>query len=371
MPMVPACVPACVAIPVRDEAERIVACLRALSDQHGPAPDHAVLLVNNTRDETMEVVDRLRPALRFPVTAIETCLPPERAHAGGARAEAMRIAAAIAGPDGLLLTTDADGRVQPDWLAATRRALVSGVEVVCGQAAIDPVEALLIPAELHADDASEVAFGTVLDHIHALADPDPFDPWPRHTEHSGASIAVTVRAWQAAGGVPPLPTGEDRAFLRALRRVDRRIRHAPEVRVVVSGRTVGRAVGGMADTMARRMLKQDPLLDGSLEPPFAALRRARARAEFQRLRRSGAPHPDVATLAATLEVDSDALESWLKLPFLGEGWDALEGSSPVLKRRPVERRLLARHHEEAEWIVSTLLRERARAGAARDTEPAD
>jgi hypothetical protein len=55
----------------------------------------------------------------------------------------------------------------------------------------------------------------------------------------------------AAG--PGTPLGEDRAFFDALRRVDARIRHVPGVRVVVSARIVGRAPGGMADTMRRRV----------------------------------------------------------------------------------------------------------------------
>ena len=44
-----------VAIPVRDEAERIGGCLAALARQSVPA-DHIVLLLNNCTDRTADLV---------------------------------------------------------------------------------------------------------------------------------------------------------------------------------------------------------------------------------------------------------------------------------------------------------------------------
>jgi hypothetical protein len=65
-----------------------------------------------------------------------------------------------------------------------------------------------------------------------------------------SACGVYKTLWAAGPGTP---LGEDRAFFDALRRVDARIRHVPGVRVVVSARIVGRAPGGMADTMRRRV----------------------------------------------------------------------------------------------------------------------
>ena len=121
--------------------------------------------------------------------------------------------------------------------------------------------------------------------------------------------------------------------------------------------------------MARRMLKQDPLLDESLESPAAALHRARTRATFRQLRRCGGPAADVTAFALALGVDSTALGAWLQLPFQGQGWDALERNSAALERRPVERRLLARHHREAERIVNMLLQSHTVPSRAFDIEP--
>ena len=269
-------VAAVVAIPVRDEAERIQECLAALSQQRGAVPG-VLLLVNNTTDQTTSVVAGLARSLACPVHVVEHDFPPESASAGLARRLAMRLADRIAPPGIPLLTTDADGRVPLDWLDRNLAHLRQGADAVFGRAVIDPVEALQIPPALHEADARECAYWAALDEIESLIDPDPDDPWPRHTEHPGCSIAVTRDAYRAVGGLPPRPLGEDRAFYQALRRIDARIRHAPEVGVVVSGRILGRAVGGMADTIRRRLVKPDTLLDEALEPAMDWVRRIRAR----------------------------------------------------------------------------------------------
>jgi hypothetical protein len=86
------------------------------------------------------------------------------------------------------------------------------------------------------------------------------------------------------GGIPAVVSGDDRAFVEALWRIDARIRHDPAIEVTVSGRIVGRARSGMADTIRRRIVRQDEFADESLEPAeFALLRyslRRRARAAW-------------------------------------------------------------------------------------------
>nr|WP_321985882.1 hypothetical protein [uncultured Lichenicoccus sp.] len=171
-------------------------------------------------------------------------------------------------------------------------------------------------------DAREVAYGALLDEIHALADPDPADPLPRHTEHSGASIAVTVEAWRRAGGMLPLPSGEDRGFLRSLRLVDATVRHAPRrAGDGVSGRLEGRAAGGMAETIARRMIRQDEMLDADLEPAATCLRRAmlRARARMlwsERAAISSSWSQAVQNLAANAQLPVLEVARWLRMEAL-------------------------------------------------------
>ncbi len=145
--------------------------------------------------------------------------------------------------------------------------------------------------------------------------------------------------------------GEDRAFIASLRRVDAAIRHAPEVRVTVSGRIEGRARGGMADTMRRRIVRQDEWIDDHLEPAVDNLRRAVLRARFS-VAWEQAICP--ATLARHLRVPLARLSDSLAQAFLGAAWSTVEALSPVLRRRPVRRTDLAWETDAADAILARL-----------------
>ncbi|MGI4797516.1 MAG: glycosyltransferase [Janthinobacterium lividum] len=269
-----------IAVPVKDEAERIGTCLAALLGQREVQADAIVLVVNNTRDATAAIARSV--AGDAPVEVIEVEFPPERASAGSARRMAMERAAELAGLGGALLTTDADGRVPPDWVAANLFHLRRGADAVAGRAILEPGDAAAIPERLHADDALECAYAAALDEIAAVMMPQAWDPWPRHTEHSGASIAVTLAAYRLVGGMPAAPISEDRRFFAALQAAGARIRHAPEIEVAVSGRIVGRAEGGMADTIRRRLRRADPYLDDALEPALDFWRRQQGKLSVKR-----------------------------------------------------------------------------------------
>jgi len=356
--------PLVVAIPARDEAEEIGPCLLSLAAQHAARIDAVVLCLNNCRDGTPDVVRTIAGHLPFQVHPIEITLPADCASAGRARRIAMERAADLAGHDGVLFTTDADSRAGPDWIAANITALAAGAEAVAGRAVIDPEGAKLVPAHLHAIDARECAYAALLDEIRALLDPDPADPWPRHDEESGASIAVTVAAYRRAGGMPALPLGEDRAFFDELRRVDARIRHAPDVTVIVSARIEGRAQGGMADTMRRRIERPDPLLDARLEPAADALRRARLRRRVREI--WCMPEWGVMTDAtARLGLSPARLGELLATGHFGAAWAMVEAASPVLRhRKRVPLQALPEQTARALRIRDRLRREAGRAGTA-------
>jgi len=342
-----------VAVPIRNEADRIGDCLRALALQEGRAHYTILAFLNNCTDGTAAVIEQMRPSLPCPMHVIEHEFAPEQANAGNARRAAMEHAAALTDARGIIMTTDADGRVAPDWIRTNLAAIDAGADAVCGRAIIDPLEAALIPDALHADDAMECEYATLLDEIDSVLDPDPADPWPRHSEHSGASIAVKREIFLRAGGVPAVPIGEDRALLAALRRVDAKIRHAWDVSVVVSGRTEGRAAGGMADTMRRRMVAQDPLIDDRLEPAATCATRALARAQFRRAWSCPAERSALLdVLARDLRLDRNRLERRASLPYFGTAWDMVEQSSPVLARAPVSRAGLAIEMTHARRILA-------------------
>ncbi len=344
-----------VAIPVRDEAALIEDCLRALALQQGSAAVEILLLVNNSTDGTAELARSLQPRLPCRLHVLEHRFLPSQAHAGHARRLAMAKAAMLTDPDGVVMTTDADSCVAPDWIETNLAALDAGADVVCGRALIDPLDALRIPNHLHEDDAREVAFGAALDRIRALLDPDPADPWPRHTEESGASIAVRRDMFLAAGGVPPVRLGEDRALVDALRRVDARIRHDPDVCVTVSGRTVGRAANGMADTIKRRIVRQDDALDASLEPVAQHVRRIGARRLLRLAWEYAGTRTEVLEhLAGELALAGDQLEGWMALPYFGASWALVEAASPSLRRVTVKRADVVSQTRAAEEILAQL-----------------
>jgi Glycosyl transferase family 2 len=323
-----------VAIPVRNEVDRIESCVGALAEQSEP-PATVVLLFNNCDDGSEAAAKKLARHSPFSLEMISVRLAPKQANAGTARRLAMHRASKIAGSQGVLLTTDADAVVDHDWVARNIAALNDGADAVCGRIVVDPVEALAIPAHLHADDLLERELLDLLDEITSALDPDPHDPRPRHGEASGASLAISTEIFRRVGGVPKVPSGEDRALVHALMLMDARVRHDSEIEVVVSGRLEGRAPGGMADTIRRRMLQQDEYADDLVEPAADAYRRADFR---RRLRVAWLSRHDSlfsGDLAADLRLAPSRLSLILSRPFFGMAWDQVQRESPVLLRRRV------------------------------------
>jgi hypothetical protein len=140
--------------------------------------------------------------------------------------------------------------------------------------------------------------------------------------------------FRCVGGVPPRASGEDRALVAVLRSIDARVRHDPQIRVVVSGRTEGRAPGGMADTIRRRMVQQDEFVDDCLEPAWPAFHRLRMKRRFTVLWRHPST-PRLQRLARLLAIDPSVLEDALASPYLGQSWSQVERASPLLSPRRV------------------------------------
>jgi hypothetical protein len=324
--------PTAVAIPARDEAARIADCLAALFNQAQTQFDHIVLCVNNTSDDTAQIARSLRVPAPTKLHVMDYFLPEPCAHVGQARWLAFEKAYRLVGDQGVLLTTDADGIVDSHWLHANLAALKAGADAVAGWVDLDLESRHQIPMKLHEDDARECAYDALCDEIHARLDPDPADPMPRHTQHSGASIAVTGRMYRRCGGIPAIPSGEDRAFIAALRRADARIRHAPECHVTVSGRIDGRAPGGMAETIRRRMGAPDLFLDDRLEPADHCARRAQAR---RKLRLCLTDATLLPAFAEETGLSQTALGHMLRSNTFGSAWAFVESESHVLKRQKV------------------------------------
>ena len=259
---------AVVAIPVCNEQDRIEACLSALADQAslGEASLGVLLFLNNCTDDTAQRVASFKAAAPFSIRVLFR--DHVHASAGWARRIAMDAASAwlleCGSPDGVILTTDADTCVGPNWLATNLAYIAEGADAVAGRCVLNASEAALLPLSLHARGALEAEYETLLIEIRARLDPR-VDPFPCHWTDSGASLAVRRRAYVYVGGMPDLPLGEDRAFVERLHDHGLRVRHPIDLEVVTSGRLDGRAQGGAADTMKLRCAEPESPCDDRLE----------------------------------------------------------------------------------------------------------
>lgn len=247
---------ACVTIPARNEEASLPACLDALADQSmasgepmSPQVYEVLLLLNNCTDESSAAVaawQRRNPALTLHV--VEQTLPYEKAHAGWARRLLMDTAWGRLGgrKGGVILATDADSVVAPDWIASNLAAIDRGADAVGGAIWIRDEDLASLPADVQICYRRDRRYAELLAHLEALLDPQTGDPWPRHADHFGSSLACTAEAYALAGGMPVVPSLEDEAFVDALRRANLCLRHEPAVRVYTSARLEGRAQVGLA-----------------------------------------------------------------------------------------------------------------------------
>lgn len=264
-----------VGIPVRHESERIVPCIEAVTVALARRPRAGVvLLVNDSCDASARMASAALTARGVTAIVVSTMLPPTMATAGWARRLAMDTATRWALPGAVLMTTDADARVAPDWVDANLAQLDRGAHLVCGRIVPDAAEAAMSPAGIAAPGAIEREYATLSVELDARLDPRPHDPWPHHGLASGASMAVRARDYRAVGRMPPLACSEDRAFAALVERHDLRVRHSDAPVVTVSRRLRGRAPGGMADAIAARIADPDSPADQRLAPAAVTARRA-------------------------------------------------------------------------------------------------
>ncbi|BBF70913.1 MULTISPECIES: glycosyltransferase [Sphingomonas] len=279
----------CVCVPARNEANRLPILFGALAAQTWPGVIPISLAINNTTDDSLLVIDleKRRHARRLDIRVVQAEFPPAQAHAGSARKLAMDAGLAIApaDPGAILVSTDADARPPIEWLARIVAAFDRGADLIGGRIEVDPNEPL--PASVWRLRTAWDRYWETVRAIEDNIDPLPWDPAPRHGDHTGASLAMRAGLYRACGGVPPLPTGEDRALVTAALKTGARLAHPADVWTFVSPRRDGRAQGGMADAMHQMFESAET---GS--PPLApALDHWRGRAAWRK-RLRGRPDGD-------------------------------------------------------------------------------
>jgi hypothetical protein len=362
---------AIVAIPARDEADRISRCLAALAVQRDRlgAPIETgsfgvLLLVNNSTDETALAARNTASRLPYPLEVLEVSLS-QNATAGGARRRAMEEAADRLRKgvgDGVLLTTDADSVVTPSWYADNMSHLEIGVDCVAGYIDAEPDEIVSHGAVFLARGRLEDRYLRLVAEIYALCDPRPHDPWPNHRVSSGASLAVKLAAYEAVGGMPDKALGEDGVFTALLDESGFKVRHALDVTVLTSCRLDGRASGGAADTMRHRRDVLDAPCDDELEPAFATLRRATIRGFLRKARQERKLQQAVSrVLGGEGRLEREPSGTFANV------WKEIEARHPKLpKGAPLRPSDLPRQIATADFIVRHLRFNLQRSGAPGD-----
>lgn len=354
----------CVAIPVCDEIERVGRCVEALSEQRdssglliGRGQVRVVLMANGCTDGTYEFVLRNLESFRIAVTAYHARLPETRRNAGFARRMANHAAIEILHEkSGLLFMTDADSVAPPQWIANYCQMLRGGYDAVAGQVDLNPDDSDDIIPLLDSRGTLENQYTSLLDQLDSIVDPIPHDPWPRHYNASGANIAVRVDALRGICDFPVVPCGEDRLLIGMMEAQGRRVRHDCATRVLTSGRLFGRAPGGMADTLRRRLKAPLTPCDPRLETAQAAYQRASLRKRLREAWINRERWPSAAgewvrylKIADQLAIQAGACKHFDDI------WQKLERMAPSLKRVPILPSQLPSEIRKAQEIIRSLV----------------
>lgn len=261
-----------VAIPATNEEEALADTLAHLGVAFRCTRRRCALVVfaNNCEDLTAALVARAAPELGADVMLLEGSLSGSRAHAGWARRIALDAAALVCTVGGAILTTDADTRVAPDWIEALAAALDDGCELVCGRIEAEEHPDLLARASALRLMRAEGAYTALQDRVRHYCDQligrQPAGGARPHYVEAGASIGMTRTLYRRIGGLPAVPSSEDRALVRAAELAGARILYSARAWVSTSNRLVGRAEGGLATTLCHRLNDPDPAADQRLRP---------------------------------------------------------------------------------------------------------
>ena len=242
-----------VIVPAKDESQEITMTLDALRTQQdlmgNPLPLNlfeVLVLVNNCSDDTLQVCKVYQETYpSFPLHLEYIELSAEVAHIGTVRRMLMDTAygrlSRTAGSKGIIVSTDADSQVDKNWVQNILLEMDRGADVVGGR--IFPRDVPSLSKRHHLQDVNYRFFQSRLE---AEIDPCLSNPWPRHFQCFGPSLAVTCDIYDRAGRLPAIPYLEDEEFRKALKRIDAKIRHAPDVRVFTSSRLRGRVEFGFS-----------------------------------------------------------------------------------------------------------------------------
>ncbi len=355
-------------VPCKNEADRLSAALTALAgqvDQRGrPLPKdgwEVLLLVNNSTDDSFALANRFRQAHpQLALQVAEYSFPAEQANIGHVRKLLMDTAyerlSLKPKPFSLIVSTDADTEVAPDWLAQNLAETRRGAEAIGGRISLHPSDLHKLDGQTKHLQLCDDRYNLLVSRLEDFCDPQAHDPWPRHHQHFAASLAVRPEVYKQVGGLPPKESLEDIAFYEALVRHDVQFRHSPDVCLHTSARLKGRTAVGLAEQLSRWSNGSSKIAVPSvclLETLFSL--RKRLRALWQQIQADGSDsHSALESLSASCEVPPEELQEALTHKWFGTAFESLN------LRRKLENGLLGGDPQQPlEEAVSQLQNQRS------------
>jgi glycosyltransferase involved in cell wall biosynthesis len=214
---------AVVVIPAHNEVKNLPRTLRAVltAAAGAPVPVTTVVVLDNCSDDSARLAGRYGADVHF--------VSVDAGNVGAARAAGFTYARSLPGHQtgtSWYAATDADTRVDPDWLLRQMRAdadMVLGVVRVADWKKLPAAAIRRYQRAYHAGDADGGH-----DHIH------------------GANMGFRAEAYWQVGGFRALATGEDVELVGRFEAAGYRIHRDAGLSVTTSARPQGRAPGGFA-----------------------------------------------------------------------------------------------------------------------------
>jgi glycosyltransferase involved in cell wall biosynthesis len=216
---------AAIVIPAHNEVKNLPRCLRAVltAAACAPVPVDVIVVLDKCSDTSTRLAGRYGPDVHF-VTV-------DAGNVGAARAAGFSYARSLGGPgaDGAAwyATTDADSKVDPDWLL---RQISANADMVLGVVRVS--------------DWRKLSAATVGRYLRAYHAGDGSDGGHDHVH--GANMGFRADAYWRVGGFRALATGEDVELVDRFEAAGRRIHRDAGLSVTTSARAAGRAPGGFA-----------------------------------------------------------------------------------------------------------------------------
>lgn len=235
---------AIVVVPAHNERTHLPRCLRAITTAAAcvAVPVVTVVVLDSCDDDSAALAGQYGPDVHF-VTV-------DARNVGGSRAAGFSYADGMsdefcAGVDASQIwyaTTDADSRVDPDWLA---RQIDADADMVLGVVRVEDwrnYPASVIRRYLRTYNRNS---GESHRHIH------------------GANMGFRADAYWEVGGFRALASGEDVELVQRFEAAGLDIRRDPKLSVVTSARPAGRAPGGFASHLRRVSKSVRPVVQDS------------------------------------------------------------------------------------------------------------